>query len=194
MVGKRWLFQVQGPMGERVQIVGYVPSPEMVVFDLCEFFREWDVLFATTYGVGELLLEAVVRGGKDIVLILPGKHPLDGGMGLLEALGVRFFDAAGRELTGLGDNLKRVTSLDLSGVLKKPQNVRVTLALGEEKNGEALRLLCGDLFHFARLLFRFTGERPPDVREVGGVGMGLGVVWEVDVTGREKMPCLSGLC
>lgn len=194
MVGKGRLFQVQGPMGERVQIVGYAPSPEMVVFDLCEFFREWDVLFATTYGIGELLLEAVVRGGKHIVLVLPGKHPLDGGMGLLEALGVRFFDAAGRELTGVGDNLKRVASLDLSGVLKKPQNVRVTLALGEEQSEEALRLLCGDLFHFARLLFRFTGEQPLDVREVGGVGMGLGVVWEVHVTGREEMPCLSGLC
>ncbi|WP_427366431.1 glycerate kinase [Candidatus Caldatribacterium saccharofermentans] len=194
MVGKGHLFRVQGPMGERVQIVGYAPSPETVVFDLCEFFREWDPLFATTYGVGELLLEAMVRGGKHIVLVLPERHPLDGGMGLLEALGVRFFDAAGRELTGMGENLKRVASLDLSGILKKPQNVRVTLALGEERDEEALKLLCEDLFHFARLLFRFTGEQPPDVREVGGIGMGLGVVWGVHVTGREEMPCLSGLC
>lgn len=74
-------------------------------------------LAATTRGVGELLLAAVVAGARTVYVGLGGSATTDGGAGMLQALGARLLDGAGNEvgpgLAGLGD----VASIDLSTAL-----------------------------------------------------------------------------
>lgn len=73
-----------------------------------------DALRATTFGTGELILAALDRGVRRIILGLGGSATNDGGMGLLSALGVRFLDAQGQTLPGGGAALADLASIDLS--------------------------------------------------------------------------------
>ena len=71
-------------------------------------------LAATTYGVGGLVLDAIVSGAQTISLGLGGSATNDGGAGFLQALGARLLDADGRDIpTGLA-GLEQVASIDLA--------------------------------------------------------------------------------
>lgn len=71
-------------------------------------------LAATTYGVGELVLDAIACGAQTIYLGLGGSATNDGGAGFLQALGARLLDVDGRDIpTGLA-GLEKVASIDLA--------------------------------------------------------------------------------
>lgn len=71
-------------------------------------------LAATTYGVGELVLDAIACGAQTIYLGLGGSATNDGGAGFLQALGARLLDADGRNIpTGLA-GLEKVASINLA--------------------------------------------------------------------------------
>lgn len=74
-------------------------------------------LTATSYGTGELIAHAVRRGARRIVLGLGGSASTDGGAGMMRALGVRFLDAAGRELPPGGAALLDLEKIDKSGLV-----------------------------------------------------------------------------
>ena len=78
--------------------------------------EERNPLLTSTYGTGELILDALDRGATDISLAIGGSATNDCGMGALRALGVRFLDARGSELDGAGADLGRVEKIDLSGM------------------------------------------------------------------------------
>jgi len=73
-------------------------------------------LTATSRGVGELILAATRMGAKRIVLGVGGVATTDGGAGLVQALGARLTDAAGRQLPPGGGALTRLAAVDLSGL------------------------------------------------------------------------------
>jgi len=73
-------------------------------------------LTATSRGVGELILAARAAGASRIVLGVGGVATTDGGAGLLQALGVRLSDAAGRELPPGGAALAALAAVDRSGL------------------------------------------------------------------------------
>ena len=78
--------------------------------------EEHDPRATSTYGTGQLVLDALRRGARDVTVTLGGSATNDGGMGLARALGARLLDADGRELAGIGADLERVASVDLSGL------------------------------------------------------------------------------
>ncbi|NGP46483.1 glycerate kinase [Bacillaceae bacterium SIJ1] len=71
---------------------------------------------ATSYGTGELIQHALHRGAKRIIVGLGGSATVDGGMGLMQALGVIFYDEKGAVLDGKGASLHKVASLDRSAL------------------------------------------------------------------------------
>lgn len=73
-------------------------------------------LTAGTRGVGELILAAAGEGATRIVLGVGGSAATDGGAGLVQALGARLADEAGRELPSGGGALTRLAALDVSGM------------------------------------------------------------------------------
>ena len=73
--------------------------------------EERNPLITTTYGTGELLLDAVARGCRRIIVGLGGSATNDGGVGMLRALGYKFLDAEGKELIATIDILERVESI-----------------------------------------------------------------------------------
>ncbi|MDP3305372.1 MAG: glycerate kinase [Erysipelotrichaceae bacterium] len=70
----------------------------------------------TTYGVGELMLAAVNRGCKKIIVGLGGSSTNDGGCGAACAMGVRFYDNQGNAFVPTGKSLIDIFRIDLSSV------------------------------------------------------------------------------
>ena len=85
-------------------------------------------LKTSTFGVGEMILDAVQRGASHIVLGIGGSATNDAGTGLLSALGFRFLDKNGIALHGCGENLAKIRSIDSSNVNKKLFDVSFTIA------------------------------------------------------------------
>lgn len=69
-------------------------------------------LYSSSYGVGQVLLAAKHRGAKKIILALGGSGNADGGMGMLEALGMRFYDEHHHYLKGMTCNLEKIVWID----------------------------------------------------------------------------------
>lgn len=97
-----------------------------------------DPLITTTIGTGELILDALDRGCRELYIAIGGSATNDGGMGCLRALGARFLDDKDSELSGVGRDLASVARIDLSGLDSRLTNTAVTV-LCDVKNP-----LCGD--------------------------------------------------
>lgn len=69
--------------------------------------------FASSFGVGTVLLDAQKQGCTKIIVGLGGSATNDGGMGVLQALGVRFYDKNHKYLSPQAINLGNVRYLDL---------------------------------------------------------------------------------
>jgi glycerate kinase len=78
---------------------------------------ELNPLLASTFGTGEMIMDAFRRGCRRFIIGLGGSATNDGGTGMLEALGFRFLDNAGREIIECrGDRLSDIASIDASCV------------------------------------------------------------------------------
>ena len=76
---------------------------------------ERNPLKTSTYGTGQLICDALDRGCRKILVGIGGSATNDAGMGMLQALGFRFFDAQGNQLQPVGENLQLVSSIDSTG-------------------------------------------------------------------------------
>ena len=99
--------------------------------------KERDPLSATTYGTGELIRDALRRGCREITVAIGGSATNDGGMGCVRALGGKFFDKDGRELSGCGRDLTAVYRIALDGLEPLLREAAITV-LCDVKNP-----LCG---------------------------------------------------
>nr|MBQ8253631.1 glycerate kinase [Lachnospiraceae bacterium] len=66
----------------------------------------------TTYGVGEMIADAIKKGCRNFLVGIGGSATNDGGMGMLTALGYRFSDRKGKRLSGFGKDLGQVQRMD----------------------------------------------------------------------------------
>lgn len=66
----------------------------------------------TTYGTGELILDALGAGCRRFIIGIGGSATNDCGMGMMQALGMKFLDREGLELEGCGENLIRTETID----------------------------------------------------------------------------------
>jgi len=69
----------------------------------------------TTFGVGQLILDAASRGVKRIIIGLGGSCTNDGGCGAAAAAGVKFRNARGEEFVPVGGTLHNIAEIDISG-------------------------------------------------------------------------------
>lgn len=73
-------------------------------------------LKTTTFGVGELILDAIKRGVKRVIIGLGGSCTNDFGVGMACALGVKFYDKNGNEFIPTGGSLIDIEKIDIDGV------------------------------------------------------------------------------
>lgn len=90
--------------------------------------EERDPLVTTTYGTGELIRHALDRGCREIILGIGGSATVDGGIGMAQALGVRFTDAAGREVSPNGGGIGNIVTIDAAGLDQRLKQCRISAA------------------------------------------------------------------
>ncbi len=153
-------------------------------------------LKTTTFGTGELIRAALTQGFTDISIALGGSATNDGGMGCLRALGVKFLDAEGRELSGCGADLKKVAHIDVSGLDPRVKNACFTVmcdvtnplcgpdgatrTFGAQKGGtpEMLDELEEGMENYRDVLkmeFAVNADNIPGAGAAGGLGAALSV-------------------
>ena len=90
--------------------------------------EERNPLLTTTYGTGEMIADAVRRGARHLLIGIGGSATNDAGMGMLEALGYRFYDCKGHVVAGCGARLERVVQIDASGAMPELKECRLEVA------------------------------------------------------------------
>lgn len=70
----------------------------------------------TTYGVGELILDAIERGCRHFIVGIGGSATNDGGVGMLQALGYDFVTQEGKAISYGGNGLRELASIEESNV------------------------------------------------------------------------------
>lgn len=75
--------------------------------------KQLNPLKASSFGTGQLIKDAIGNGCNEIFLAIGGSATVDGGMGMMEALGFAFFAKDGRKLAGNGKNLSEVESIEI---------------------------------------------------------------------------------
>ena len=91
--------------------------------------EERNPLIASTFGTGELIVDALERGCREIIMGLGGSATNDCGVGMLRALGYRFYDAAGEELCDTISILERVECISTAERHPLMMGVKFTAAV-----------------------------------------------------------------
>jgi len=125
---------VTGPLGAPVEASYiFVPSTGTAYIEMAKAAgltlleeSERDPYNATTYGVGELMKDALDNGARELVICIGGSATNDGGAGMLQALGAKFLDKNGNDIPRGCIGLKDISSVDLSGLIGR--DVKITVA------------------------------------------------------------------
>ena len=132
--GEEIRISVKGPYGECVGAhYGRIRETGTAVMEMAEasgitLSDRRDPMAATTYGVGEMIKDAMDRGCRDFIIGIGGSATNDGGIGMLRALGARFMDADGNDCGEGGAALYRISDIDLSGMDHRLRDCRIRVA------------------------------------------------------------------
>ncbi len=116
--------EVTGPLGESVKAKYCIVKGSTAVIEMAqaaglplvpEELR--DPLFTTTYGVGELILDAIRRGCRSFIVGIGGSSTNDGGTGMLSALGFEFLDKNGEKIAFGARGLEALASVSTGNVI-----------------------------------------------------------------------------
>lgn len=171
---------------------------------------ELNPLEATTYGTGQLLRAALEQGIRNLIIGFGGSATTDGGMGALQALGVRFYDRDGGELGRGGKEMERAVRMDVSGLIPAAREARFTFAcdvenplygptgaaavFGPQKGASPAMVdrLDQGLRNLAAVIYRDTGRdiaAVPGAGAAGGLAGGLLSVLNADMVSGFQVLC-----
>nr|WP_299382678.1 glycerate kinase [Allomuricauda sp.] len=89
---------------------------------------ELNCMHTSSYGTGQMIKDALLKGASQIVLGIGGSATNDCGMGMASALGFQFLDAQGNALDPVGSNLVKVTQIVQKEVPKDLSRIKVKVA------------------------------------------------------------------
>ena len=146
MNGERIDLTVTGPMHTPVDAYyGYLKDTNTAVMEMASAAgitlvpdSEKNPLLATSYGVGEMINDAIQRGCRNFIIGIGGSVTNDGGIGMLKALGIRFLDENGEDAGEGGQALAKIARIDVSGMnpLLKECHIQVACDVNNPLCGE----------------------------------------------------------
>ncbi|MDD3229459.1 MAG: glycerate kinase [Oscillospiraceae bacterium] len=195
--GQRIAVEVTAPLSGTVNAVyGILPDGSAVMemsaaagLPLVEGRK--DPLHASSYGVGEMILDAKSRDIRRILMGLGGSCTNDCGIGMAAALGFRFLDANGAEVEPLAVNLKKIEHIKEPVTLPEVEisaacdvnnpllgSNGATLTFGSQKGADAKMLaqLEEGMTHFEQVLtkhYENSGTTVPGTGAAGGMGAAI---------------------
>lgn len=205
--GRKVPVSVMGPLGKPVQAAyGLLGNGQTAVIEMAQASgigyvkpaarTPQTILKTTTFGTGQLVEQALKQGVKKLMIGLGGSATNDGGAGLAQALGVEFFDQAGKLLSqplGGGD-LDQIAHVSLQKLDPRLAKTNITLAsdvtnplvgpqgasfvFGQQKGADqtTMKVLDSNLQHYAQVIAQDVGKniaKMPGSGAAGGLGGGL---------------------
>jgi glycerate kinase len=188
-------LQVSGPMGDSasarygvLQVGGTAVIEMAAASGLTLVHGKRRPMSASTFGTGQLLLDAARHGHNKIILGIGGSATSDGGIGALSALGVRFLDENGCGVTPDANGLRFIRSIDSSRLDPAIKDVEIIIACDVTnplagKNGAAhvygpqkgadpaeVEMIDAGLVHYNEILTEYTGIDRKDLPGMGAAG------------------------
>jgi glycerate 2-kinase len=128
-LGAKWITcEAHDALNREIEArYGWVDNRRLAVMEMSEASgmrrlkpAELNPEIATTFGVGEMILDAAKRGAKEIIIGLGGSATNDAGFGMARALGFRFLKKGPPKL-----ECKMHSSLEQLGSIEKPLNLKL---------------------------------------------------------------------
>ena len=192
--------RVHGPLGEPVDAV-YALSDGTAILEMASASglgllaaSEYDPMHTDTFGTGELMRAALDAGAERLLVAIGGSATNDAGVGMLRALGVRFFDADGAAIGAGMAAYARLARIDVQALDARLAHTRIDVAVDVDNplcgsdgaahtfaaqkgaSPEQIALLDGVLAHIAdvaeRTLHR-DDRNVPGAGAAGGLGFAL---------------------
>ncbi|MQB54999.1 glycerate kinase [Rahnella sp. RcJ3] len=209
--GHRIDIEVTDPQGHRVRgFYGVNGKGDCAVIEMAAASGlmlvpagQRDPLAATSFGTGELIRHALDGGIRHIILGIGGSATVDGGIGMVQALGGRFTDAQGIDLPWGGAALAQLAAIDLSQLDPRLAQCRIEVAcdvenpltgpcgaaavFGPQKGASVqdVQVLDAALAHLAAVIFRHLGVNVLEWPGGGAAG-GMGVAARLFLRGNMR--------
>lgn len=193
---------VEGPLGDRVQSFwGVLGDGQTAVIEMAAAsglplvpLELRNPRITSSYGTGELILQALDHGCRKLIIGIGGSATNDGGVGMASALGIRFIGVDGRQISPGGAALSALRDIDLSGMDSRVKDVEIVVACdvdnplcgpngasavyGPQKGASPkdVEELDNSLRVFSEVASRSTGKDVsgfPGAGAAGGMGAGL---------------------
>ena len=196
--GRKVIVRVKDPFFKDIDsFYGILPDGNTAVVEMAaasglilagEGKNPW---LATTYGTGQLILDALDKGCRRIIIGIGGSATNDAGIGAAAALGVRFLDGSGCSVplngSGLGlirdidvtmrdrrlDNCEIIVACDVSNPLYGPDGAAYIFAPQKGADAGMVEKLDAGLRNFAAVVKEKLGGSIDDIPGTGAAG-GLG--------------------
>ena len=147
MGGRLINVDVTGPVGRKVNAVyGIVDSSKTAIIEMSQAAgitlvsgNEKNPLYTTTFGVGELIKDAINKGCRHFVVGIGGSATNDCGIGMLQALGYEFLDKEGKQVGFGASGVRDIVSIRDENVIKELSECYFRVAC------DVNNPLCGDL-------------------------------------------------
>lgn len=198
MNGQAILTSVMGPIEEKVEAkYGILSDGKTAIMEMAQAAgfalvpaEKKNPLYTTTYGVGEMIKEAIEKGCRNFIVGIGGSATNDAGVGMLQALGFEFYDEK-NNLVGLGGHvLNKIKKIKIDNRLKELDQCSFKIACdvnnplygengaayiyGPQKGAtpEIVKELDEGLRNFAQVV---KADLEMDIAEVPGVGAAGGM-------------------
>ncbi|WP_422447296.1 glycerate kinase [Thermoanaerobacterium sp. DL9XJH110] len=134
--GKIIETKVIGPLGEEVNsFFGILDDGKTAIIEVANASglalvppEKRNPLITTSYGTGQMIKKALDLGCDKIIIGLGGSATNDGGVGMAQALGIKFLDEKGEEIGFGGGQLNRIIRIDMSNLDKRIKTTKIEVA------------------------------------------------------------------
>ncbi|WP_318465682.1 glycerate kinase [Photobacterium leiognathi] len=190
---------VTGPLGEQVNgFFGLMGDGKTAIIEMAAASglhlvspEQRNPMLTTSFGTGELILAALDKGVEHIIVGIGGSATNDGGIGMAQALGVRFLDENNKQISYSGGALDRLHRIDINNIDPRLASVKLEVAcdvdnplcgekgasqvFGPQKGAtpEMVTQLDNNLAHYAEIIKRDLGKNVKDMAGAGAAG-GMG--------------------
>lgn len=181
--------EVTGPLGQKVKAVYGILPDKTAVIEMAEAAGlplvpddQRNPMHTTTYGVGELIQQALEKGCRKFIVGIGGSATNDGGTGMLQALGCHFYKKDGTEICPGAEEIEEIARVDIGGMDRRLEECRFEIAC------DVTNPLCGERGASAV----FAPQKGADARMVGRLDDALShladVTEEVLKTDNRNLP------
>lgn len=194
--GKKVRQSVHDPLGRIIDSsFGLIDEGKTAVIEMADASglrllkkEELDPMRTSSYGTGELIKAALDKGVNRIIIAMGGSATVDGGCGILNALGIVFLDANGKQLKPIPKELINMARIDSSSLDQRILDCEVVIlcdvnnkllgpegaaaVFGPQKGASPQDVLLLDSFlkNFAMISLAQTGKDMATIKHGGAAG------------------------